>query len=71
MRHKTLQIKLDEIKRVLNEFYQDEDAVSAASLEHMRLQIEEYEELIGPGMDEAAMRYVEGQLDELALRLGI
>jgi len=71
MRHKVLQIKLDEIKRALNEFYQDEDAVSAASLEHMRLQIEEYEELIGPGMDEAAMDYVEGQLDELALKLGI
>jgi len=71
MQYKALQIKLQEIKRVLNESYQDEDAVSAAGLEHMKLQIEEYEELIGPGMDEAEMDYVKGQLDELARRLGI
>jgi len=71
MQYKALQIKLDEIKRALNESYQDEDAVSAGSYDHLKLRIEEYEELIGPGMDEAAMNYVEAQLNELALKLGI
>lgn len=71
MEHKALQMKLDEIKRVLNDLYQDQNTISAANLEYMKLQITEYEELIGPEMDEAEMFFVEGQLDELALRLGI
>jgi propanediol utilization protein len=71
MQYKALQIKLDKIKRALDEYYQDENAVSAGSYDHLKLQIEEYEELIGPGMDEAEMNYVEGQLNELALKLGI
>jgi hypothetical protein len=37
----------------------------------MKLQITEYKELIGPEMDEAEMFFVEDQLDELPLRLGI
>jgi hypothetical protein len=71
MEPKALQMKLDKIKNVISELYQDEDAISAANLELMKLQITEYEELIGPGMDEAEMFYVESRLDELALRLGI
>ena len=71
MEQKALQMKLDKIKNVISELYQDEDANSAANLELMKLQILEYEELIGPEMDEAEMLYVKGRLDELALRLGI
>jgi hypothetical protein len=71
MEHKALQMKLDKIKSVISELYPDEDAISAANLELMKLQLTEYEELIGPEMDEAEMFYVESRLDELALRLDI
>jgi hypothetical protein len=64
-------MKLDKIKSVISELYPDEDAISAANLELMKLQLTEYEELIGPEMDEAEMFYVESRLDELALRLDI
>jgi len=71
MEQNALQMKLDKIKNVISELYQDEDAISAANLEIMKLQITEYEELIGPEMDEAEVVYVESRLNELALRLGI
>jgi len=71
MEQSALQMKLEKIKDVVRELYQDEDAISAANLELIKLQITEYEELIGPDMDEAEVLYVESRLNELALRLGI
>ncbi|MGW8301563.1 MAG: hypothetical protein ACWGNO_05820 [Desulfobacterales bacterium] len=71
MQQSALQMKLEKIKNVIGELYQDEDAISAANLELIKLQITEYEELIGPEMDAAEVLYVESRLNELALRLGI
>ena len=71
MEQNALQMKQDKIKNVISELYQDADAISAANLELMKLQITEYEELIGPEMDDAEALYVESRLNEPALRLGI
>ncbi len=71
MDYKALENKLHKIKRALNALHQDQLKRSTADFENFKLQLTVYEELVGPEIDEAEMFYVEGQLDELALRLGV
>ena len=71
MDYQEIQKKLDEIKKALADLHQNQNKITNAKFENLTLQLSEYEDLMDPEMDEAEMFYVEGQLDELALRLGI
>ncbi len=49
----------------LNTLQETHVNLSEVKLEYFKLQISEYEDLIGPEMDQAEMFFVDTQLDEL------
>ena len=69
MKHEKIKSKLENIKQLLSSLHQSSKKVSDATFEHFMLQLSEYEELIGPKMDEAEMFFVEGQLEEMERKL--
>ena len=70
MNYQEIKSKLEEINRQLNQLYQYPQKISDAVFEHLRLQLFEFEDLVGSEMDEAEMFYVEGQLEEIERKLG-
>ncbi len=53
----------------LNTLQETHVNLSEVKLEYFKLQISEYEDLIGPEMDQAEMFFVDTQLDELLRKL--
>ncbi len=69
MKPEKIKAKFDTIKQRLTLLHQRPQKISDAAVEHFKLQLSEFEHLIGPEMDHAEMFFIEGQLEEIERRL--